>query len=337
METQPETEPALRGLAERYAAGLEAEICAQRTGQGGVLAARAVGQAALDGLRRLEMEGGERRQRVESLLAQAESNIPTTPASPPALPKTWFALGGSRKPSAGVISQNARLRIDLAVLQGAATLLRRLKDRMVASIEPLRHLQAEIRVLVEAFASTSDDEIAAFLDLSHPELVAQFDEEWRTGTLGGAGESLTTSLRKDSSRANLLERLRQSGRAKVLDTLRRDDFRELLPGGLGDSRLKPGLLKPYLERAAPHLDACGGSRRLWLIGACDALSASLRAAIELETAQVPSVVIDPHSDFVVGWETEGMSLPHVAARLIDNQRETAELASRLHTRLDIAW
>ena len=32
-----------------------------------------------------------------------------------------------------------------------------------------------------------------------------------------------------------------------------------------------------------------------------------------------------------------MSLPRVAASLIDNQRDAAQLASLLHTRLDIEW
>ena len=65
--------------------------------------------------------------------------------------------------------------------------------------------------------------------------------------------------------------------------------------------------------------------------------AALRTAIELETAQLPSVAIDSHSDFVVGWEHEGMSLSRVAAQLVENDRDAAQLALRLHTRLDIDW
>ena len=59
--------------------------------------------------------------------------------------------------------------------------------------------------------------------------------------------------------------------------------------------------------------------------------------IELEAAEPPTVAIDPHSDFVIGWEIEGISLPRVAAQLIDNQRQVAQLAALLHTRLDIDW
>ncbi len=107
--------------------------------------------------------------------------------------------------------------------------------------------------------------------------------------------------------------------------------------GRAEEEIRPELLKPCLERAAPRLQACGGSRRLWSIAPSAALGAALRGALELETTQQPSLAIDSHSDCVIGWEIEGMSLPRVAADLIDNQRDIASLAARLHTRLDIAW
>jgi len=107
--------------------------------------------------------------------------------------------------------------------------------------------------------------------------------------------------------------------------------------GRAEEEIRPELLKSCVERAAPRLQACGGSRRLWSIAPSAALGAALRAALELETTQQPSLAIDSHSDCVIGWEIEGMSLPRVAADLIDNQRDIASLAARLHTRLDIAW
>ena len=100
---------------------------------------------------------------------------------------------------------------------------------------------------------------------------------------------------------------------------------------------EPADLKSCLATATPGLSGCGGRRRLWLTGTSDAVSNALRAAIERETGQAPSVVIDSHGDCACGWEIEGMSLPRVAASLIDNQRDAAQLASLLHTRLDIEW
>ncbi|MGA2256562.1 MAG: tubulin-like doman-containing protein [Thermoguttaceae bacterium] len=212
-----------------------------------------------------------------------------------------------------------------------------LSEAQVDSAELLKNLQSELMGLIAAFAETADNDIVTFHDAAHPELAVKFDQEWRTTILGGPGEPSAPLEKQGPARGNLLEQLQPAGRAMVLDTLRRDGFRELLPGGLRESPLEAGLLKRCLESAAPRLDACGGSRRLWLIGTSDSAAATLQAAIELDTMQVPSVAIDSRSDFVVGWEIEGMSLPRVAAHLVDNQRDAAQLALRLHTRLDIDW
>ncbi len=341
METQPETDLAVRALVEEHVTALEETIQARLASQGGVLAARVAAQVALEGLRGLKTDSGERRQRLQAILAQAKiDNIAA--ASPQPQPKTWFAGSGSRKPRAGETLQSPRSNIDrwnieLTALQCAATVFRSLQDRVVAIAEWLKNLQIELKDLIEAFAETADEDITTFLDPSHPELVAQLDQEWRTEIFAGQGEPSAPSERQESVRGNLLERLRQAGRTKVLDALRHGGFRELLPGGRGKSPLEPRLLKSCLESAAPRLGACGGSRRLWLIGACDPPSTSLRSMIELEAAEPPTVAIDPHSDFVIGWEIEGISLPRVAAQLIDNQREVAQLAALLHTRLDIDW
>ncbi len=127
------------------------------------------------------------------------------------------------------------------------------------------------------------------------------------------------------------------GRAQIVDSLASNEGSELLPNETGQSLVASGLLKSCLESAAPLLTACGGSRRLWLIGEDDGVRATLRAEIERETAQSPSVAVDSQGDFVVGWEVEGLSLARVAACLMDSQPDIAQLALRLHTRLDIAW
>jgi hypothetical protein len=127
------------------------------------------------------------------------------------------------------------------------------------------------------------------------------------------------------------------GRTQIVDAIGPGEGSEVLPNEPSQSPVASGFLKPWLESAAPRLAACGGSRRLWLIGADDNVRATLRAEIECETAQSPSVAVDSQGDFVVGWEVEGMSLARVAACLMDNQPDIAQLALRLHTRLDIAW
>ena len=49
----------------------------------------------------MKAEVGQRRERLESLLALAESNVPVAATSPPPRPKSWFARSGTKKPQAG--------------------------------------------------------------------------------------------------------------------------------------------------------------------------------------------------------------------------------------------
>jgi serine/threonine protein kinase len=339
---------ALNSLAERYAAAMEQAICGHLTSQGGVLAARAAAQDTLDGLSGLRADVNKRLQHLDTLVAQANAAQP--PRGYPVTPsrsKTRLARGASGELPAGITPQTAQWNLDIAALQCAAIIFRNLQDQIAAIADSLKNPQNELNDLVAAFSELADDEVAAFLDVGHPELVTELDQEWRTEILGGPGEpAADPGYRAPASGCEpprgypggrLLDRLRRAASTKVIDALRRGEFRDLLPGGSGGAPLEPKLLKSSLEAAEPRLRTCGGGRRSWMIGPCDLSSRSPQAVVELGTAQPPAVAIDAQGDFVVGWEIEGMSLPRVAAELIDNQREAAQLALLLHTRLDIDW
>ena len=143
-------------------------------------------------------------------------------------------------------------------------MLRSLQDRIATVSERLENMHSDLQSLIAGFAELTDDDIAIFLDGAHPDLVNQLDQEMREEFLGGPGETLLLMERRPACE-HLRERLRQAGRAKVLETLRRGDFRELLPAAQGESQLDPRYLKACLESAAPRLTGCGGSRRLWFV------------------------------------------------------------------------
>jgi hypothetical protein len=94
---------------------------------------------------------------------------------------------------------------------------------------------------------------------------------------------------------------------------------------------------PPWDAALPRLAACGGRRRLWLMGPADAVESALRQHAAADLSPRPAIVIDSHSAATFGWEIEDISLTSAAAHVIENRRECMELASRLHTRLDVAW
>ena len=250
MKAQSAAEPAMQLLAEKHATAVKEAIGVRLAGQGGVLAARAVAQGALECLRGMKAEAGQRRERLESLLALSQMNNAAAATSPPPQPKSWFARRGPRKPPTSEARPSDQWNGDVTTLQSAAIMLQGLQDR-VAAHESLRNLESDLRDLVENFAETADDDLATFLDVSHPELVAQFDQEWRMGILGGKGKPLAASRTRGARGRKLARAAARAGRAKVLDALRRDEFRALLPGGQGAAGLEPGLLKSAWSRAAP--------------------------------------------------------------------------------------
>jgi hypothetical protein len=66
----------------------------------------------------------------------------------------------------------------------------------------------------------------------------------------------------------------------------------------------------------------------------------LAAAAPQTTAGDPSLVAvlptEP-GDLALIYELGDLSLPHVAAHLLDFRPDLAEAATRLHTRCDVAW
>jgi hypothetical protein len=325
IESQIQTDSMTESLVEELGSVVEQSTNAKIAGQGGVLAARASLRAALGGIREFITDIEHRQQHLDSGLVHLKTKA--------AASRNWFAfLGSRRRPTCRTWRD-----LDSTALRSLATMLQSLQDRMAAVLEPIDKLYVELEDLIADFADPEDGDVAVFLEGADLDLVQQLDQELRKEYLGGPGETPVLIDRRGATRDDLRERLRQAGRVYVIDALRRGDFRVLLPAAQGEAGLEPQLLKACLENAAPRLTECGGGRRLWFVSASDHVSALVHKSLEDETTQPPAAAVDASSDFVIGWEVEGMPLSRVAANLIDNQRDAARLASLLHTRQDIDW
>jgi hypothetical protein len=325
IESQIRTDSVTESIPEELGSLVEESIGAQLADQGGVLAARASIHAALCGMREFITELDNTQRDLDSGLLQPKTKATASWG--------WFTLFGSRERPADRTWRD----LDSTALGSLAAILHKLQDRIAVVSERIDKLYVELECLIADFADPADGDVAKFLDVSHPDLVQKHDKELRREFLGGPGETPLLVDRRGATRDDLRERLRQAARIYVLDALRGDDFRELLPAAHDETQLEPQLVKACLEKAAPHLSECGGSRRLWFVGASEHVSTLVRKALEDQSIQPPAAAVDTCSDFVIGWEVEGMSLPRVAANLIDNQRDVAQLASLLHTRLDVEW
>jgi hypothetical protein len=64
---------------------------------------------------------------------------------------------------------------------------------------------------------------------------------------------------------------------------------------------------------------------------------SSSAAGEDAASATPAMLTTEPGDLAFLYELGDLSLPHVAAHLLDFRPDLAEAASRLHTRCDVAW
>lgn len=170
-----------------------------------------------------------------------------------------------------------------------------------------------------------------------PELIAQMDERWRKEYLDELGGLRGVAERRASLCGPLVDRLRRSARKAVVETLRKTGNTRFLVPLAEASAEASQLLQTLLDKASPRLRTCGGAQSLLLVCPAGATLGPVREAIQRELHQAPSVVFDSDGDVVLCYELEAMSLRRVAARLIENRRDYAQIASRVHTRVDVAW
>jgi hypothetical protein len=246
-----------------------------------------------------------------------------------------------------------RRRVNALTVQGAGKLAHAIGRRLATAIDQLKDLRRALDQLNGRFSlerprlpsppgglATARQSIADGLLRRLPELAARLEREleelWfrdRGGLCGALAEGSETA-------GELPALLRQRARGALRQALAETNIAaELLP--LADAPQQP-LLRGSLEAALPKLLGSGGAIRLLLMVPCgtaesDARAATLRSAVEKECQQIATLVPSADGDVVFCYEAESLPLEQVAAELIDHRPDYAEVASRLHTRVDVPW
>jgi hypothetical protein len=147
-----------------------------------------------------------------------------------------------------------------------------------------------------------------------------------------------TLLRTGEDRLTLTRELERLARQAVLRTMSQINMQDLLFEVKSGDR---SLVDLCLEAADPQLMKCGGERRLACFIPQPITEKAARTAMErLHGARfhsVPTILPALGSDVVLLYECGQLSLPHVAARLVDDRPDIAEIADRLLTRVDVEW
>jgi len=246
--------------------------------------------------------------------------------------------------------QYCRLRLFELCVQRASRIAHALQGHTLAAQDLLADLQRAIEQLAtmipEATAGDSPevlrplrDAAAGQLQAAQERLIQQVEERIGQTLLATLGGLRTVATSDAAGSQSLLEELRRAARDAVLAELQSLD----LSGVLLSSTDGSSPLAEALNNARPRLARCGGRLRLICLTP-PALAEAVRQALTAHAnrtphsgAAAPALVPAEPGDLALIYELGDLSLPHVAAHLLDFRPDLAEAASRLYTRCDVSW
>ena len=327
------------------------------TSAAGLDGAQRAAEWATERVRSLKTEADERLAQLRLNLAQMESAFWDTENGAAEQRKGWFGTILTGKQMTEFNERWAGYfysRLDHFVLQATGKLLRLLEGQLATTVEQLRVFRRELNLLVDDVAEvpaadapdddTSSDplgdlywSVGESLRGRIPELAADLDRQFQEGLFVKHGRLRGMVEKGVQLRGLLGQALLGSARASILAALNKIDIAELL---LSPDQQQPETESPLtalIEAAKPSLLACGGSQRPVLICPQGSYDNPVREAIESHLNEELSVVHDSDGDLIFCYEAEHLSLVSAAAGLIDYRRDYADIAARLHARVDINW
>jgi len=253
----------------------------------------------------------------------------------------------SSEPSIGqLLVQYVQLRFYIMAVHGARGALRSLAQRIGITIQGVKELRQELMAAADDFEhveiddpndpdgwnSNSNEGSMKTLRQRSAEIIARIDRHMREEFFGPQGGMLAATA---ALRATLPNTLRNVVRKAVRAAQSRGDAVERLLGGDSqDSGLK---LRESLAAATPRLLACGGAKRLMTVLPYGCNPQTLQEMLDREFGESATFVMDGAEEAMFCYEAEQLAVNHVAAALLDDRRDLAEVASRVHTRSDIDW
>jgi eukaryotic-like serine/threonine-protein kinase len=265
---------------------------------------------------------------------------------------TWLRLRGFRSRRRLIADQRAvhyfRLRIQELALNGACRLTGLILSQMAALMDKLRNLSADFNRLIDEsrgpatvarWARDTANEGPQGIRRAIVEMVETHKAELAAEMEAALEEDLRRVLAAEDHNARrvLGRHLRRAAHATILKALKRINREEIAATGDGGAHERIVSLATGLERAAPALSNCGGTRRRLLIGPDELCSATSAERHDSAAAEPLTVVADSEGDVLVCCEIAGLPLRRVATTLLDGRFHNVEVASRLHTRIDVNW
>jgi hypothetical protein len=263
--------------------------------------------------------------------------------------KNWLRYRGffSRRRLAADrrLSEYFELRLQELTLNAFCRLVGLVLAQVATVGDKLRNLAADFNRLIEQFsaAKIAADESTARTKALQRVAAAQIAAR-KTELLAEMEQALEEDLRQAATtevrdvRSKLAAVVRRTSRTLILRMLKQFAVAETT-AALEDRPHEPLFeIQAGLKEALPgRLRACGGQQRLLLV-----VPEQLAATVSGQSpgngqTLAPTVLADAGSDILVCYEIEDQPLRRIAAEVLDQRFQAVEVASRLHTRTDVAW
>jgi hypothetical protein len=170
------------------------------------------------------------------------------------------------------------------------------------------------------------------------ELIEELDRAIETEFFDAQRRLRWVLTRGHDLRSVLVATMRSAARRillRVNQDIRQAHLRELLAAG-GRGALSRAL-EEWLGAATPKLLSAGGAKRLFLAAPQGLDAAALKRELHQVSGDEAAVACDARGEATLCYEVEQLSLEGVEAAFLRRRPDCQELASRLHTRIDVDW
>lgn len=208
------------------------------------------------------------------------------------------------------------------------------------STRALKHLQSLLASLkkgesAEDAGAVSRTLVASALADALAPVAAEFVDAHRAAAceaeMLSAGGALGTQVEA------IVAEVFAAAQEKVADAARKLDLAALVRSQHQDEQRTIPLLPAWVDRATPCLPGGVAARRLIVCAAAQSSANELCASIADLCGQSSNLVTGDDAGLALIYETEQVSLAQFAAGIAEYRSEYADVARRLHTRVDIDW
>lgn len=305
-------------------------------------------------LRELEQGLVKAQQSCDSDLALASAQVAAA-LSPPTRGRAAKRSDSNEDPTS-LLTRYLQRRIEQMLVNSAQRVVNTLLNDLAQMSERIVGAQRQLNTLSKSFEGASawsellvppedpqdgllhlQAAVAQELDRRMPTVLDRLENhliEHLVAPRGGLVQFLTGD---GDQLTQLAPDLRSAARSQVVAEIRAVDVARLLVEPIGEAEAPSVTLPHCIKQAWPPLLRCGGAARL-MIMLPQSTDESVKPRFHGEEGQ-PAVTLltDSDSDVVACFEAQEVSVANVAADLTADSTRYAEVARRLHTRIDVNW